>query len=805
MTLREPLLLIVLVAAAALPGALAARLCGKHPADDLIEFIFAALSLGLLVLGWPAFLLAEIGAFSLAALIGGWLAVTAGLAAAWFLRQDGADAVGSEDYTTETQSAQSARIGTHTAGDTNKNKNAVIRARPRSSASHLRASLRAFGVSAAIPGTVNCWEAAALGVWLLVAGGIYLRPHEFVIGGADAGVYVNLAAQIATTGRILADDSLLAELPAGEYPAWLRAMPLGEAAPYYLLPGFYVTGEPRGRITPQFYHLHPVWQAVGHALGGLRLALLMTPLWALLGCLSVYMTVRRLWGRWAGLLALLGLSATALQVWFARYPTAEMLTQTLLWTGGWALTAWLDDRRPRVLWALIAGLALGQVFLTRIDTYVLLAVPVLIGIWLTWTRGWRRADLWFFVPFALLAAHSVIHGLVISRPYFLAQMGTGIRVIRPLILPAAVAFLGVLGLGALAVTRSHAASVTLANQNGTTEARRTRRYLTGLRALCVSVVIPGVGDNSRAHAWLRTLRRILLWLAAGVVLALAVYAYFLRPGLTAPRLYAFWYGGGQVPNLDHENLVRLGWYLTPLGIGLAAAGVALMLVREANRRTAFMLGTGLFFSFMFLWHIGANPHQIYAMRRYVPYVLPFFVVTAVYLIQWLAGRLRGKMRWPAVGLTMVWIAGIVAASRGFVSQVDYGGFIAQLDRLNASLAPRSVLIFNDSAAVGLGDFVGTPLRFLYDHDVFVLRDPAALTTAGFTARVAEWQAQDRTVYWAAVVGGHAWPAAELDLSPPQEQQLTGAVLEGSYERKPQQIVPFEWALTLAQVADAAGP
>jgi hypothetical protein len=319
------------------------------------------------------------------------------------------------------------------------------------------------------------------------------------------------------------------------------------------------------------------------------------------------------------------------------------------------------------------------------------------------------------------------------------------------------------------------------------------------------VVIPGAGDNSRAHACLRTLRRVLLWLAAGAVLAFAGYAYFLRPGLTDPRLYAFWYGGGQVPNLDHENLVRLGWYLTPLGIGLAAAGVALMLVREANRRTAFMLGTGLFFSFMFLWHIGANPHQVYAMRRYVPYVLPFFVVAAVYLIQWLAGRLRGKMRWPAAGLTMVWIAGIVAASRGFVSQVDYGGFIAQLDRLNASLAPRSVLIFNDSAAVGIGDFVGTPLRFLYGHDVFVLRDPVALTTAGFTARVAEWQAQDRTVYWAAVAGGHTWPAAGLGLSPPQEQQLTGLVLEGSYEHKPQQIVPVVWTVSFAQVSDATGP
>ncbi len=84
----------------------------------------------------------------------------------------------------------------------------------------------------------------------------------------------------------------------------------GEAAPFYLLPGFYVTGMPADVVTPQFFHLHPAWQAVGYALGGLRAELWMTPLWGILGCLAVYLTVRALWGwRWA-LLALVVLSAT---------------------------------------------------------------------------------------------------------------------------------------------------------------------------------------------------------------------------------------------------------------------------------------------------------------------------------------------------------------------------------------------------------------------------------------------------------------------------------------------------------------
>ena len=171
------------------------------------------------------------------------------------------------------------------------------------------------------------------------------------LGGADAGVYVNLGANIARTGAILIHDPTLAALDPSLYPSLLRPLPPGELTPYYLMPAFYVPATPAGLIIPQFYPLHPVWQAVAYALGGLRAELLMTPLWGFLGALAVYFTTRRLWGWRAGMLALAALSVTALQVWFARYPTTEMLTQYLLWTGVWALIAWMDKQEPRGLWA----------------------------------------------------------------------------------------------------------------------------------------------------------------------------------------------------------------------------------------------------------------------------------------------------------------------------------------------------------------------------------------------------------------------------------------------------------------------
>ena len=206
-----------------------------------------------------------------------------------------------------------------------------------------------------------------------------------------------------------------------------------------------------------------------------------------------------------------------------------------------------------------------------------------------------------------------------------------------------------------------------------------------------------------------------------------------------------------IPNLDRENLVRLGWYLGPAGIALGVAGMCWMLIKDLNRRTAFLLCAGLFFSLFYLWRIQANPHQIYAMRRYVPVVLPFFIIAAAYLINWLFFNLHGKARWfVSIGLTLVWFSGILFSARGFVSQVDYQGIISQLDRFNANLPANSVLSLRRCCPIGIGDMLGTPLRFLYGHDVFSLRDQDSLNTVRFAETIRDWQRAGRHVYWIGV-------------------------------------------------------
>lgn len=682
---------------------------------DWLEVGFAALVLGLVFLGWTAVVLAEIGRFSLLNLGTVWL--TAVLLCGWFIQR---------------------------------------RRRP------LFAGIQAK--AGKLPAAAK-WEAVFLALWLVAASWLFFRPHQYITGAGDAGVYVNLGANIARTGRLLIYDEGLAQLEPSLQAAVLRpvANPVAET---YLLPALYVTDIATGEIMPQFYPLHPAWYAVAYALGGVQAELLLTGLWALLGGLAVYLFTRQI-ARWeVAALALAGLSLSAMQVWFARYPTSESLTQFLLWAGLWATAVWLSGRGPAGVWALVAGCTLGSLFLVRIDILFLLPVLALVVVW-----QWRRRQpglLWFILPLTLLVTHSLVHALWQSRPYFydlytfavlsLTRGQTGLLI---------VALLGAAGLAAFAY------------------------FFEPIVRL------------------LETYRRPLLLLLIAGLLGLALYGWFIRPYPASISSYYDQFSDGALPQLDHENLLRLGWYLSPLGIWLGIGGICLLLWR-VRWQTAVTLLICLFFTLFYLWHIRNNPTQIYAMRRYVPATLPFFIMGAAYFTGTLFFRGRtplGTMdngprttihaaRLTAALLALLWLGSIAWAARGFVSQMDYVGLPAQLAALNAQLEPGAVLLWNEQAPIGLGDQLGAPLKFQYGHEVYILRNLEALDTAVLGKTVEKWQNSGRAVYW---VGEPAW-LVEHDLAYTEMNiTLTSSYLEHSTAHKPTAVLPLQWPMRLSRL------
>ncbi len=263
-------------------------------------------------------------------------------------------------------------------------------------------------------------DLAVFGLLIAAAVALFFHPHEFILGGADAGVYINLGASIARTGHWVMADETVAEVPVDLDEAFFRQQPSAEP-PYIQFPGFYLTDAGTGEITPQFYPLHPLWLAVFNAVGGLRISLYATPVWGVLGVWAVGMVAGSLFGKRSGLLTIGLLTLTATQIWFSRYPTSEVLTQFLLFGGIWALIRYLDDDQP--WYGLLAGLALGEAMLARLDLYFLAAIPLAYALQRLIVRKLSWRDLSFAVPFCGLMGQSLVFARTQSWPYFSAVYG----------------------------------------------------------------------------------------------------------------------------------------------------------------------------------------------------------------------------------------------------------------------------------------------------------------------------------------------------------------------------------------------
>ncbi|MEM7112879.1 MAG: hypothetical protein AAF614_10640 [Chloroflexota bacterium] len=608
-------------------------------------------------------------------------------------------------------------------------------------------------------------------LWLPAALWLFFRPHEYILGAADAGVYVNLGASIAETGAILIENDFLPTLPAELQTAVLRPVTYADADAYYL-PAFYVAdlAQPN-QITPQFYPTHPVWLAIGHGLtrvlgGTVETAvwteLYLPGLWALLSVVAVYLTVRQFAGWPTAMLALAGLTLNGLQIWFARYPVTETFAQFLLWAGLWAVGGWLSGREDNRLWALIGGLALGQSFLLRIDAVFMLPVLGLLWLWL-WANGrWQASYTWFFVPLVAQIVYSIVHAVWQSAPYFFELFGFGLILLQVYWgLPVAGIVIGVILL------------VTIGRYRG----------------------------QFGQLAWLK--RPFLLTLIILIAVA-TVYLWFIRPNLGGDIfIYDDPYSESGVPWYDHENLIRLGWYLSPVTIWLGVAGIALMVWR-VERKTVILLAICGFFTAFYLWNIRSNPVQIYTMRRYLAATVPLFVVGTAVFLGWVA-QLKTAKQWISwqewhdgllltAPLALIWLGSLGLAARGFISQIDLNGFIDQVAAFDQQLAPNAILIFNQQAPISSGDNLGTPLHFLYGHDILTLRDWDAFESEQLADTIQQWRENGRSVYWA---GDPSWLTAQNIPFTPGEMDIQNSWLELVYEHKPQQIIPIHWQFPFA--------
>ena len=219
-----------------------------------------------------------------------------------------------------------------------------------------------------------------------------------------------------------------------------------------------------------------------------------------------------------------------------------------------------------------------------------------------------------------------------------------------------------------------------------------------------------------------------------------------------------------------------------------------MMWREHSLPALVFVAIGLLSTAVYVVDILNNPHHIYAMRRYVPVVIPAMMIWGAYGLAAIS-RARWRGARLVTGLVLAaWLAGMIWQSRVIWRQVDYAGALAALTQLDQQLEPGAVVLFDDQNPVGMGDVIGTPLRFIFDHPVLALRDPQAVTPEALRALVQDWQQRGYQVYVMSQADKGVSVADDLPLGEAQQFTFDTTVLLPTYTDYPNQVVPVRYAL-----------
>ncbi len=554
-----------------------------------------------------------------------------------------------------------------------------------------------------------------LAILLIVTAALTLgHPFETMVGSEDAGIYFNTGGLIARTGAIKAIDPGLNEF--GD--AATNAREEG-AARHVLLPspdrgsaddkrflfldwqrmaGFNLIPGEGNTVTPQFFHLLPVWLALWATFGGGLGAMVYTSaVFGLLGVAATTLLARRLFGTATGLLAGVLLAANGLQLWFARQSLTEILLQALL-VGGvatWVIfiaanhAAAQQSARGA---ALLSGFALGSVAFAHAQfLFALLPVAALLA-WLWLARRWQASYWWFFLPLVILLVHATVHIAIYSLGYF-----EGIY--------------------------HHVWKNALRDWQQT-----------ALLFLFPIAVIWLLGWAWLRDSWLpllmqQRIQALIRWLAVIICGLLGIWLYLLRPGILRPDnlsgLNA--YIGAPVPPGAGAALVSLGWYLSPLGMVLVGVGLCLLLLQHFDERSAALLCVTLPFAILYLTGTYTQAGYIYSLRRFVPLVLPLAVIliaaACVHAGPAIAAA-QHRPQWRRVGQALGFgAAAVLLLFLGYTNlklalHQEYLGVFADTKQLAQQIDPNDLLIF--SGPRDETPKLATPLNYLFGRESWTI-------------------------------------------------------------------------------------
>ncbi len=488
-------------------------------------------------------------------------------------------------------------------------------------------------------------------------------PYETVIAASDSTMYVNAGVHLARTGSFSVPETVVPLLPAGIAEGIFPSVEWNGAGPFIRLPGGLLMRTLTDAVaTPAFFPLLPVWTGILSAVGGAPASLLAAPLFAALAVWAVVLFAGETVGFATAAATAVVLIANFAFWWFAKFAMPEPLAAAAIWSGLVFLQRAATDRDVRM--AALAGVVFGIAGLARTETFLFLGAA---GV-LTWTWTRMRVPLVpliaGLVPLVGIAVFIGVHSPSHHLAYLRDEMGFHYLVIFPWLTAARESGRLQAAIGVLALLLFAAAVA--GHRSGVGSVRGTLRLLAPLTivtGVVVYVRIGGLVFPGRALSWLATY-------CSWPLLALAV--------LGAPVV---WRRGG-----DAVRLAAFFWLLEVIVFGL-------------NPRV--------------------SPYQPWAIRRFLPIVVPGIAIAGSAALTWLGASARRGAGVLAIALAAVVVGLEVRAIIPARGQPYYEGNLAAVAAI-ADRLPEDAIVALDRE---LSDVqLQVPLWLATGRETLVLRE-----------------------------------------------------------------------------------
>lgn len=470
---------------------------------------------------------------------------------------------------------------------------------------------------------------------LLVLAFLYLcYPNESILGGRDMGVYANHGIYIASHGNL-----------SPQYPVPYESKSWSQS----FLPGLYAT---TGVITVQFAHLFPVWLAQSYDSFGTDGLFRLNAVLALVSLGLFFGLLRRFVSLPLAVLGTLFLGGNVSQIWLARITLTEIMTQ--MWVVAALLTADLAYRDNQPNWARWSGILWGMTSLCRIDSFMFIAFITVTHLIqrcfcvkednqeiMFWSRLYQGA-----IPVFTLA---LAYYYFFSQPYFS-------DLLRQLTLIAALT---------VVVTAGHL-MLTLVKKN--------KLYLNNL------------------------LTTKTFWVFAVIVIMAFLYGHLIRPHLGQFSVFNWQESGLHGTRTYREDsLANLGAYLSipvlyaALG-GWLAAVWRIWFLRQWQWLLPVVVAGGA--AFIYIYDPNISPDHYWAVRRFVPLILPGFIFFGTFSLAQLAGSFSNTRRFNIVfwGVAIYLLCFTFNLDRHVITHAENKGYWQQLSLLAEKIPNDGIVL-----------------------------------------------------------------------------------------------------------------